>query len=399
MIDRDIMPITETDIRTFTKIEMLKPESCSHEITKGYFEDEEAVWYCKEALDETRARHEILGQEFYRMLLPYHPEMRLAKDFETGQCFTLSKEITGFQPVPIQKKLRLTSGVYTGLGQILVLAIFLHEIDLNMGNLGLNQDNKFIKIDGDWIFSSLVRPDLLVGKSSDITPELFDKLPYLTNYDAYNWLDILNKGEPRSSDIFSDSLIGAPHFRFEINAAILQIILLSDNHICRFTEFYLPENAESLNSFLLERKEKLKQSAVKNESFIRFLLSPAAEEVMRSHLSTIKNYTSMNPASPFVSIEDSDFEHDCWSVLYSLRSEIKQSPRATSCTSVPEEDDMFFDGETDAESFSSSSQSSFSTVDRYRMFSTTPDSSTSSSGSLMRLNRTFSDLSSIGSIK
>jgi hypothetical protein len=42
-------------------------------------------------------------------------------------------------------------------------------------------------------------------------------------------LDILNKGEPRSSDIFSDSLVGAPHFRFEINAAILQISALGHN--------------------------------------------------------------------------------------------------------------------------------------------------------------------------
>ena len=103
MIDRDIMPITEFDIRKFTTIERPKPESCSHEITTGYFEDEADVWYCKEALDETRARHEILGQEFYRLLLPYHPEMRLAKDFETGQWFTLSKAVIGFQPIPIQK--------------------------------------------------------------------------------------------------------------------------------------------------------------------------------------------------------------------------------------------------------------------------------------------------------
>ncbi|NDH66599.1 MAG: hypothetical protein EBY22_01595 [Gammaproteobacteria bacterium] len=56
------MPIIELDIRTFTTIEMLKPESCSHEITTGYFEDEADVWYCKEALDETRARHQILRQ-------------------------------------------------------------------------------------------------------------------------------------------------------------------------------------------------------------------------------------------------------------------------------------------------------------------------------------------------
>ena len=394
------MPITEFDIRKFTTIEMPKPESCSHEITTGYFEDEADVWYCKEALDETRARHEILGQEFYRLLLPYHPEMRLAKDFETGQWFTLSKAVIGFQPIPIQKKLRLTSGVYTGLGQILVLAIFLHEIDLNMGNLGLNQHNKFIKIDGDWSFSSLVRPDLLVGKSSDITPELFDSLPYLTNYEAHNWLDILNKGEPTSSDVFSDDLIDAPHFRLEINAAILQIILLPDSYIRRFAEFYLPGNYESLNSFLLEKKEKLKQSAVENESFIRFLSSPDAEDVMRFHLSTIKNYAPRNPSSLFVSIDDVDFEQDCWSVLCSLRSEIKKIPRTAICTSVPEEDEMFCDIGTDAESFSS--QPSFSTVDRYGMFrirSASSESSRSSSGSLMRFNRTFSDLSSMGSAK
>lgn len=240
---------------------------------------------------------------------------------------------------------------------------------------------------------------MLVGKSSDITPELFDSLPYLTNYEAHNWLDILNKGEPTSSDIFSDDLIDAPHFRLEINAAILQIILLPDNHIRRFSEFYLPGNSESLNCFLLERKEKLKQSAVKNESFIRFLSSPDAEDVMRFHLSTIKNYAPRNPTSLFVSIDDVDFEQDCWSVLCSLRSEIKKIPRTAICTSVPEEDEMFGDIiETDAESFSS--QSSFSTVDRYRMFSVTPDSSrSSSSGSLMRFNRTFSDLSSMGSAK
>ncbi len=165
----------------------------------------------------------------------------------------------------------------------------------------------------------------------------------------------------------------------EINAAILQIILLPDSYIRRFAEFYLPGNYES---------------------FIRFLSSPDAEDVMRFHLSTIKNYAPRNPTSLFVSIDDVDFEQDCWSVLCSLRSEIKKIPRTAICTSVPEEDEMFCDIGTDAESFSS--QPSFSTVDRYGMFrirSASSESSRSSSGSLMRFNRTFSDLSSMGSAK
>ena len=117
-------------------------------------------------------------------------------------------------------------------------------------------------------------------------------------------------------------------------------------------------------------------------------------------LSTIKNYAPRNPTSLFVSIDDVDFEQDCWSVLCSLRSEIKKIPRTAICTSVPEEDEMFCDIGTDAESFSS--QPSFSTVDRYGMFrirSASSESSRSSSGSLMRFNRTFSDLSSMGSAK
>ncbi len=388
----DNMQIPALDIDVLTDTQMLKPDSCSHSMTKKYLASPEDVWYCKEATDPMRARYEVLGQEFYRLFIATQPVMRLAKKTSNEQYFVLSKEIPDFRPIPFQKQIRFTNGIYTGLGQILIVSIFLHEIDLNLGNLGLDRHNRLVKIDGDWSFASFVNPELLEGKASDITPALLSRLPYLTHYDAHNWLDVIQKGtEHSTSELFSDELMQTPYFRSEINAAMLQIILLPDSYVHQFINLYLPENTETLTAYLIQRKNQLQQSAVRNTSFIQFLSTPAATDTVHTHLHQIKHFSTADALSPLNHSEYEDFESEYLSYWAKFRGAFVHSPQTVADLDAIQSNDLFEnDNSIDIETASSISREA--PQETFRMFSVTPSKQLGDSP--LRFNRTFSNLSS-----
>lgn len=382
------MPFTEIDMRFFSPVAMLKPENSSHVITKGKLDFSHKTWFCKEVSDPIRARYEILSQEFYRLLNPEQPQTHLAKDHTTNQYYILSEEIVGFRPIPANKKVRLTHGVYSGLGQILVLAVFLHEIDLNLGNLGVNEENTIIKIDGDWSFASLIRPDLFADKPSAITAELIQSLPRLTGYFAYNWLDICHKGTDEiESNLFAEELKTTPHFRFEIHQAIFFIMMLSPSYLKKLVDFYVPENAATILEFLLSRQVQLKMSGMQDPLFLEFLSSVQANVIGRTYMRQMCDLT-MSDNSFLEQSEKEDLKQHCHVLCESLKVNLMNfRPRILSYASSPN---------TDIEEDSISSSSSFASVaNSHRLFTPSPGGLKSPSSSVLKFNRTCSNLSQL----
>ena len=167
----------------------------------------------------------------------------------------------------------------------------MHEIDLNTGNLLIDRLNRVIKIDGDWSIAALTHPELLSEQPNEITPNLLSALPYLPGYFAYNWLDIRQFGEDCPSQIFDDELLSAPHYRAEINQAILKLLFLPEAYIRSFIGCYLDENKEQFISEFLIRRAALKESAMALESFCTYLDSPEAVETIEAHFNEMQAFS------------------------------------------------------------------------------------------------------------
>lgn len=380
------MPFTEIDMQLFTSVAMLKPENGSHPISKGTLPFSDKMWFCKEVQDPIHARYEVLSQELYRVINPEQPQTYVGKDARTNQYYILSEEVSEFQFIPYNKQIRLTRGVYSGFGQILVMAIFLHEIDLNLGNLGINYNNTIIKLDGEWSFAALKKPDLFADKPAAITSTLLKNLPRLTDdYFAYNWLDVYYKGgeEQKNSDLFSAELNQSPQFRFEVHQTMFLLLLVSPGYIRKLVEYYIPENSNVVVNFILARQVQL-QSAMMHEAFLEFLFSASVNIIGRNFLQQLLNF-KINNVSFIQQTEEIEEIKQHFSSIEALKEDlIRFKPQNLSNSSG--------DNETDEEILSNSN--SLASIDNInRFFTPSPASLRSNSTSTLKFNRTSSNLS------
>lgn len=109
------------------------------------------------------------------------------------------------------------------LGQVLVVAMFLQETDLKNGNIGLDDQSRVAKIDGDWCFS-----EGRIKNKYGLTPSAIASLPYPKDFHAFNWLDLVKEGiaSPTSEivnpELRHPELRNAPQFQAEVNQAIMK---------------------------------------------------------------------------------------------------------------------------------------------------------------------------------
>ncbi|MCL9685450.1 hypothetical protein LOX96_15210, partial [Legionella sp. HCPI-6] len=274
----------------------------SHTISKGMLPDSSKIWFNKQMGSESDARLEVLAQEFFRLLVPGQPETRLAWDPVLKTYHVLSEDVPGFRNLPEDQQQEFTKGTYYGLGQVSLIAAFLHEIDFKNGNVGINNHNQVVKLDGDWCFACLREPSEYGAKLSKITPELLASLPYPKGIYAYNWLDIrmTNINYP-TSRLVDASLANAPHFRNEVNQAILKILLLPDSYLKNFVDAYMPNSttADQFIDYLQKRRDELKIAAKQDKSFQTYLTSQAAQEDVRNHLIHMKGFVA-NGSQPII---------------------------------------------------------------------------------------------------
>lgn len=275
------MPVVGIPNFTFLTDSKIKASAtCNHSIHRGVFVSDPRTWICKTNADYDETLREILAQEFFRVVIPHQPETRMAyrgKNSTGKEIYSiLSEEVEGYRSLPKNQSVKFENGTYTGLGQVLVCALFLQEIDLKNGNVGLNKEGQVIKIDGDWSFSGLV--EYYKDCEYKITPQSIELLPYPVDYYVFNWLDLIqeNVKQSKSQIINPTALSSAPLFRLEVNQALLKICLIPDCFIESFVNAVTPTGAERFVTLIKNRRDELKQSALQNDSFNEYLKLPQA---------------------------------------------------------------------------------------------------------------------------
>ena len=281
------MPIL--DIIKFTPVTAFRVKNIAeytHNVARGTLEGHIGIVIGKEAKNHIVAKSEVLAQEFFRLLIPHQPETRLAND-PAGVHYVLSAEVSGFRKLPEMQADDFANGNITGLGQALLIAMFLQETDAKNGNIGLDAHNRVIKIDGDWCFS-----EGRYAGSYSLTAEAIASLPYPKDFATFNWLDLVNQGvDYPTSKIVQPSLSQAPQFRSEVNQAMLKICLLPDRFIDVLVYAYLVDaGAKQFCDLFKARRDALMVSALKNTSFQDYLDTPQAAADTQSILNQMSSF-------------------------------------------------------------------------------------------------------------
>lgn len=256
------------------------------------------------------AYREIVAQEFLRLIIPTQPETCLAYDPIDNYYCIMSREISGFRSLFREKKYRvlnsefedviaaIAAGEYTHLGEVVLTAVYLQEIDLKNGNVGLDEDKNVVKIDGDLSLVSVANKPVLHQFHSPITPTLLENLPNPIGHGTYQWLNIKIQGylQHERVNFVSRFLSNNVLFRAEVNKAILKIALCSSAMLQDFLRC-LVDNEEDFNNFLrllLDRRNQLIDSALQLESFRRFILSPKAVDYKDHHFAYLTQFKLQN---------------------------------------------------------------------------------------------------------
>lgn len=289
------MPVIDSNITEFTPSanpDFNSTASMSHQVSRGTLRGvSDKVWIKKEMEDPSTARFEALAQEFFRLLIPHQPETRVVCDNVNNVYYILSEEVPGYRELPRNEQQKFTNGNYSGLGHAMLASMFLQEVDLKNGNIGLDDKNRVIKIDGDWCFASHKSKDPY--RNYDITPQTINELPYPIA-SAFNWLDLKREDALfRSSNLIDPAILSsAPQFRSDVNETILKICLLPDSFIEQFIDAYIPSGGEYFIDLIKERRDQLQSSATLSASFLNYLNSEDASIAKKNILNEMKIFKS-----------------------------------------------------------------------------------------------------------
>jgi hypothetical protein len=278
------MPIFK--FQDFTATTHIPPSSKNaHDVFKGTFKGSKKVWFCKEVGSFDSAILEVIAQEFFRLVIPYQPETRLACDESNGIYYILSEEVENFNT----SELNFRKQAKIGLGQILVVAQYVEEDDLRFYNCGLDNQNRVIKVDGGLCFSGNEQ------RQFNLSAAAIDQLPFPVDSQPNNWLDIVKSGKRHAgSFIVSPNLSSSPEFRNDVNLAMLKICLIPDSFILSFVDFLTDGNnkKDKFITKLLSRRDQLTKVALENPSFIAYLNTVEAKQETSKFLDCMLSFKS-----------------------------------------------------------------------------------------------------------
>jgi len=262
----------------------------SHKIKRVMLADSPRSWVCKEIADPALARLELLAQEFFRLIISHQPETRLARDPVLNTYYILSEEVEGYKPLPYDEPSNFLNGTNTGLGQAMLVSMFLEEIDLKNGNIGLDAQNQVIKIDGDRCFAC--RRDKYKDNDFKLTHFSIGFLPYASGFYAYNWLDLVQEGTSMpDSRIVCPSLSRSEQFRAEVNQAIFKICCLPEHFIECFVDSYIIAGGQEFIDLLKSRRNNLLQGALENKSFLEYLNTNKCHDDLQAITQQMKDFS------------------------------------------------------------------------------------------------------------
>jgi hypothetical protein len=250
------------------------------------------IWFLKN-IHPDKVVLEVVAQEFFRLILPRQPKTRMVLyKNDISLISSLSKGIMDFNPFqrmnPSDLKQKIISGEYSGLGEILVLSLVLNEVDLKLSNIGIDNLGRIIKIDGDWCFARL--DSWFENENFSITSNDLDRLPFITEYFSYNWLDIIKEEKYQSSSEFIEVDFSVNEsFRLDVNNTILKIILLSNEMINAFVKNYIEdeEGSSFITTEICSRRDLLIVAALQNDSFKQYMKTSLSEDTLDTFMKEI----------------------------------------------------------------------------------------------------------------
>ncbi len=250
-------------------------------------------WYLKLVTDLKVANTEVVAQELFRLFIPNHAKTRLAVDGKGGIVIA-SKEVPGFQSLgkmdPVELRDNLLKGDYKGLGEVMIMALWLNESDLKLGNMGVDKDGKVVKIDGDWCLAQLRRSD----RKMTITEQTLQDLPLNSDINPYNWLDKIREGRLQTSPVIANTFLWlTPNFCQGVNETILKVLLMPENSLREFVNYYVDDaaHADKIINLILERQLQLRHAAIQNESFREYMKTDEADKLARSFVAQLDGFT------------------------------------------------------------------------------------------------------------
>ncbi|HAT6976692.1 TPA: NAD-dependent ubiquitin ligase [Legionella pneumophila] len=332
------MPLPVLDFSQFVKHDsrVRSPTSHNNKVIRGTIPGNEKTWIAKEMNNNAFARNDLLAQEFFRLIIPHQPETRIARNEAQGTSYIYSEEIQGYRMLPEDgNRTVYENGTFTGLGQAILVSVFTQELDLKNGNIGLDENNRIIKIDGDQCFGSIMWfPD----EQYHLTPEVIEALPFPNDFYAYNWLDMASGGRKRiymgaiRSNFAAESIKNNELFRAEVNQAMLKICLLPDKFIENFVDTYIPTGGQRYIDLIKNRRDILRISAVKNQSFRNYLSGAAAQDDASNFLEHMRNFQA--GGEPIVADEEERSQLTIELALQNLKSEANFAQESAKLTTV-----------------------------------------------------------------
>jgi hypothetical protein len=221
---------------------------------------------------------------------------------------------------------------YTGLGEVLVAALFLRENDMHLGNIGVDKNGRIVKIDGGFIFVSNKK-----ATAADIAA-----LPMLSESYPDNWIGIHYWEEEADKSIFdpnavltSEQIRDLPAFRREVNQMLLKICLLPDELIRKMIFLYSAEesDAKKITAFILRSKQEMGEAAKANAGFLSYLVSADAESDLKAYLLYLEQFKTTGKHYLLRDNEkDRGFAEAMTTGFIALRKEAVK-PQAQSCLS------------------------------------------------------------------
>jgi hypothetical protein len=205
------MPLKNIENFTFLQEFSVKRTTISHTIDIYKKDQKNDRWYVKSLesrLQRSVSREEqiqrgfieTIAGEIARLILGNsQPKTRLMEENveDNISYFVLSKEIPKFNAFYFSQNEKyydaIQSGKIRGLGGVLVLSLWLDDIDVKQrGNIGVNDSGQVVKIDWDRSLNDMqnTEPD----PWATITANDIQLLPNIADFHAYQWLSFVNEG-------------------------------------------------------------------------------------------------------------------------------------------------------------------------------------------------------------
>ena len=260
-------------------------------------------WFQKTMLNYKSAIFEVIAQELFRLYIPGHPKTRVKSDNDNNY-YVMSKEILNFKSLESHSledtqllKENISKGVYKNLGKIQIMSLWLNEIDFRKPNLGTDNQQRLIKIDGGWCFARMKRYSD-AAMSAPFNMSDIQSLPFVTTYKAYNWLDIIYQYQSyyqktnASERMIHENLHNETYYLNEIYVTALNILLTPCHLLRHFINHYTDDNylQAMIYNELMQRKQMLLEAMVGNNEFKNYLEASEAALQVEEFIKSIDSF-------------------------------------------------------------------------------------------------------------